>query len=124
LFAVGIILYVLLAASHPFQRANDYQTLRALRHAELPDPRPRRADVPVALDNLMRTMLAKDPAARVQTARDLQRELELCCVENGIQASTVDVGKWARELVGDEVEAPEKPGLTDDRGTIEISSPF
>ena len=125
LFAVGIVLYVLLTQQHPFQRPNDHQTLRALRHAELPDPRPVRGDVPAALDRILLRALAKDPADRFQTARALGHEIELACVENGVRASTLDVGTWVRALVGeDEILPGGAGGLVPEGGWIELSSPY
>jgi serine/threonine protein kinase len=63
IYSLGCLLFELLTGDPPFLGLGD--TLRA-RHLQDPAPsaRAQRADVPYALDQLITSMLAKDPAAR------------------------------------------------------------
>ena len=75
LFAVGIMLYEVLAGRHPFAATSRIELqINILRAAPLP-LRVRRPDVPVALEELISRTLSRAPADRPATAVELQREL-------------------------------------------------
>jgi serine/threonine protein kinase len=70
LFAFGVILYEMLTGTHPFAGSTSAAIVSAILTVE-PSP------VGSAhLDHIVRRCLAKDPAERWQTARDLMLELE------------------------------------------------
>jgi Tol biopolymer transport system component len=76
LFAFGVMLYEMIAGSRPFDAELDRELVTAIVERE-PAPLATRAPlVPGGLDRLVVTCLAKDPAERWQTARDLLRELQ------------------------------------------------
>ena len=77
LFALGAVLYEMLAGKRPFHRATPVETMNAILHDEPPDlataaPRP----VPPALERIVHHCLEKDAAARFQSARDVAFNLE------------------------------------------------
>ena len=78
LFALGAILYEMLAGRRAFDGASPADVQSAILSKE-PDPRPDsvRVPLPPGLDRVLRRMLEKDPAARWQHSRDLAFELEL-----------------------------------------------
>jgi diguanylate cyclase (GGDEF)-like protein len=69
LFAVGAILYELVARRPAVMRTSPVDTLHAIIHDEPPPLSPAR------LDQLVRSALAKDPARRVASARELEAQL-------------------------------------------------
>jgi eukaryotic-like serine/threonine-protein kinase len=89
LFAVGIMLYEVLAGRHPFE-ASSLTELQAniLRSAPLP-LRVRRPEVPQALEELIGWALARTPAARPSSAIELQRAL-VASAPQASPASTAD----------------------------------
>ncbi|HVS01795.1 MAG TPA: serine/threonine-protein kinase, partial [Thermoanaerobaculia bacterium] len=74
-FALGVVLYEMLAGSRPFAGETAAETLTAiLRHD--PEPLARAAPrVPPPLRWIVERCLAKDPADRFDTTRDLARDL-------------------------------------------------
>jgi serine/threonine-protein kinase len=71
LYAVGVVLYEMVAGQKPFVGASPEHTMQLALHRP---PRPLRAlrrDVPSALDRLIRRALAKDPARRFQDAEEM-----------------------------------------------------
>jgi serine/threonine-protein kinase len=75
IYSLGVTCYHLLAGHPPFRGASAFEV--ALQHVRSePEPLSRvRPDLPPALCDLVHRMMAKDPAARPQTGRDLLREL-------------------------------------------------
>ncbi|HEX6065091.1 MAG TPA: protein kinase [Longimicrobiales bacterium] len=75
LYALGVVMYEALAGAHPFGARSSVALLAA--HREEP-PAPlvvRRPDVPPALASLVLALLAKDPAARPQSAQAVLQAL-------------------------------------------------
>jgi hypothetical protein len=75
LFSLGSVLYHLCTGEPPFPGPTLRAILAGVREAE---PRPIRdlnADIPVALEDIIRRLMAKDPAERYQSARQLVRAL-------------------------------------------------
>ncbi len=71
-WALGVMLYQMLVGSLPFRGANMEALLQAILET---DPPPVGPDVPVELDRIARTCLAKNPAARYPSAADVAAEL-------------------------------------------------
>jgi Tol biopolymer transport system component len=75
LFALGAILYEMLAGERAFKRETSAETMTAILREDALDLPPARAIAP-ALDRIVRHCLEKDPADRFQTARDVAFALE------------------------------------------------
>src|SRR5208283_2706969 len=68
-FAVGIILWELLAGQRLFLGDTDFQTVKRVQAAQVPSVSQINKKVPAELEKIIMRTLARDPAARYQTAR-------------------------------------------------------
>ncbi len=76
LFPVGVILWELLSGARLFLRANEPATLMALVSDDIPDVAVLRDDIDPAWQPFVRRALARDPAKRYPSARDMLAELD------------------------------------------------
>ncbi len=76
LFSLGAILFELLTGEHAFRGDTTADTLRAVLDHEPPPPSSLRPEVPRWLDRIVARCLAKDVAARFESARDLAFALQ------------------------------------------------
>jgi hypothetical protein len=76
LFALGALLYEIFTGKRAFQRDTAAETMTAILREDPPDLALSRADLPPALDRIVRHCLEKNPAERFQTARDVAFALE------------------------------------------------
>ena len=92
IFALGAVLYEMLAGRRPFESETTASVITAILHADPPPLAllPSR-DVPAPLEHLIRTCLAKDPDDRWQSARDVQRELSF--IDDGRTTAVVTRAK-------------------------------
>jgi Tol biopolymer transport system component len=71
LFALGCVLFEMLAGRRAFQRDTSAETMTAILREEPPDLSAARADLPPALDRIVQHALEKEPQARFQSAGDI-----------------------------------------------------
>ena len=76
LFALGAMLFELLTGRRAFDRDSRVETLNAVLHDDIPALGAAAANVPMAVDRIVRRCLDKDPDARFQSARDLAFALD------------------------------------------------
>jgi len=82
-YALGVMLFVMLAGEHPFGRGAAVSMLVSHVHEPVPalaEGRPG-VQVPASLEWVVRSCLAKDPADRFASARELARALKICELE-------------------------------------------
>jgi eukaryotic-like serine/threonine-protein kinase len=91
IFAVGIILWELLAGQRLFLGETDFQTVKKVQQAVVPSISNINKRVPPELERIMNKTLAREPAARYQTARDLGMELSKFLFAFGQPVSTYDI---------------------------------
>ncbi len=75
IFAFGIVLYEMVARVHPFKAETQRSTLDAIRRCSIGPPSQRFPGAPLSLDDLIVSMLAKDPSAR-PTASEVAEKLD------------------------------------------------
>jgi TolB-like protein len=75
IFALGTILYEMLAGRRPFDGSSPTDVLASIVRDE-PPPLPRAATIPVALERIIGRCLEKPPSGRFQSAHDLAFALE------------------------------------------------
>jgi hypothetical protein len=71
LFSLGSVLYHMCTGELPFPGPTLKATLTGVREAEARPIRDLNADIPPALEDLIRRLMAKDPAERCSSAREL-----------------------------------------------------
>ena len=75
-FSLGLLIYELVTRTRPFERPTTAQSLSATIEADPPAIETLNPDVPPHLAAIVSRLLAKDPAERYESTRDLSRELK------------------------------------------------
>jgi serine/threonine protein kinase len=91
IFAVGIILWELLAGQRLFLGDTDFQTVKKVQAAVVPSISQINKKVPPDLEKIIARALARDPAQRYANARDLGMELSKFMFRHGVPVSTFDI---------------------------------
>ena len=76
LFSFGVVLYEMLGGRRPFHGKTTADTISAVLREDPPELMATGRDVPPVLERIVRHCLEKDPAARFQSARDVEFSLE------------------------------------------------
>jgi serine/threonine-protein kinase len=93
IFAVGIILWEMLAGRRLFLGESDLETVRLVQKAEIPPLRQFNPKIPAELERVLHKGLAADPARRYQTARDFGRDLNNIMFHLGRAVSSFDIAQ-------------------------------
>jgi serine/threonine-protein kinase len=91
IFAVGIILWEMLAGQRLFMGDTDFQTVKKVQEAKVPSLLSLNKKVTPELDKIIQKALAQDPKARYQKARDLGKELSHFLFAYGEPVSDFDI---------------------------------
>ena len=74
-FALGAVMYELLAVKRLFHRESDFLTFKAITEEPLPDIRDRRPDLPPAMVAVLTRALAREPSGRFATCAEMAEEI-------------------------------------------------
>jgi serine/threonine-protein kinase len=114
IFAVGIILWELLAGRRLFLGDTDFATVKQVQQSIVPSLRQMRNDVPEELDRIIARSLAKDPNQRYGSARDLGRDLTSFLYHYGKPVSAFDISELVRgSMAQRKKKAPDKASIID-----------
>jgi tRNA A-37 threonylcarbamoyl transferase component Bud32 len=102
-FALGVIVYEMLALRRLFQRKTDYLTFRAVMEQPIADIRGYRPDCPDPLALALMRALERDPADRFETARQFGSAL--------LDAVAAIQRPWTQGEIGDFVAASFAPDI-------------
>jgi eukaryotic-like serine/threonine-protein kinase len=91
IFAVGIILWELLAGQRLFLGETDFQTVKKVQQAVIPPASQYNKNVKPELEKILAKTLARDPNNRYQTARELGKDLSKYLYTLGQAVSTFDI---------------------------------
>ncbi|MEO7330383.1 MAG: serine/threonine-protein kinase [Minicystis sp.] len=99
-FAVGIILWEMLSGRRLFFGDTDFATVRLVRDAVIPPITQINSAVPAELEKLLAHVLAREPAKRYATARDLGRDLTRFLYRYGRAVNEDDIALLVRDAIG------------------------
>ena len=74
-WSLGVVLWELLTFRRLFGGRNDAQTVLAICEGTIPDPRELEPSIPAAIANTTMAALCREPIERLQTTRELSRQL-------------------------------------------------
>jgi hypothetical protein len=111
LYALGVVLYELVAGELPFTADNALAVVSLHLYAPVVPPRAYRPDLPPAFEAIILSLLAKRPEDRPASARDTRRLLEHALGDRGAGAELSLLDRIVRgRLVGREQELSEAIG--------------
>jgi len=102
IWAVGAILYHLLAGRPPYEGDNQLATLHLLGSGRSPPPLP--AGVHPAISAIVRRALTHSPEGRCSTASEMRDAIEQGMVAARLTATTADVAAFAARYLADRAE--------------------
>jgi len=101
IFAVGIMLWEMLAGRKLFQGETDYQTVKMVQEAEVPSLRAINPAVPAELENILAVALAKDKRVRYADAAAFSDELLNFIFGNKMRVGAQDLARVVNEVVAE-----------------------
>ncbi len=110
LFALGAVLWEMLAGRKLFRGKSDFETLKNVAELEVPPPSSIRPDAPPELDRVVARALAREPAERYQTAQALADDLDRVLEELRHQPRALP--ELLHELFGAELSSRQIPTTT------------
>jgi eukaryotic-like serine/threonine-protein kinase len=114
IFAVGIILWEMLSGRRLFLGDTDFATVKMVQQAQIPSLRAENPGVPVELEQILGRALAREPAARYLSARDLGKDLTAFLYKLGRPVSAYDVAELVRgAMVHRKKSQPDKASIID-----------
>jgi serine/threonine-protein kinase len=99
-FAMGIVLYEMLATRKPFDTANDAVVVRAILYEKFVPLRTYRPEAPVELERILDKALAKDANERYPDCRAMAHDLERLMLTAGLSATQYEISQLVQRLGG------------------------
>ncbi|WP_437751311.1 serine/threonine protein kinase [Sorangium sp. So ce1389] len=106
IFAVGAILWEMLAGKRLFLGDTDYQTVKLVQQAQIPPLSEINKAVPPELDRLIARSLAREPGDRYGSAREFGRDLTTFLYRFGRPVSAYDIAEHVRSAMALRRRAP------------------
>ncbi|WP_438002813.1 protein kinase [Sorangium sp. So ce321] len=106
IFAVGAILWEMLAGKRLFLGDTDYQTVKLVQQAQIPPLSESNKAVPPELDRLIARSLAREPGDRYSSAREFGRDLTTFLYRFGRPVSAYDIAEHVRSAMALRRRAP------------------
>jgi serine/threonine protein kinase len=103
IFAVAVMLWELTTGLRLRRGDSEIEVMRAIVERDAPTPRTVDADYPPELERIVMKGLRRDPAARYQTARELEHDLEAFVREHRVALSSDGLAAFVRGLYGEEM---------------------
>jgi eukaryotic-like serine/threonine-protein kinase len=104
-YAMGMTLWIALAAVDPWPDLNDAQLVSEILHGELPKLTDTGARIAPGFDEVIQKACARDPAKRYPTALAMGSAIAELGRSTGWMASHTEVAEFVEELCGDRLES-------------------
>ena len=102
IFAIGIVLWEMLAGKRLFWGENDYATVKLIQKANVPRLSPLNREVDEAFEEVLLKSLARDPAARFQSAREFGDALSDYLFRNQRMVTAYDLANLVQLVTSEE----------------------
>jgi serine/threonine protein kinase len=99
-YALGVVLHELVTGRRLFKGEDEFAIMNAIVNRDADPPSTLRADLPSVIDEVIVRALARRPADRTASARELQDALEAAAAELRITPSLAALGDWVVEVCG------------------------
>jgi len=110
-FSLGIILYEISTQHRCFRADSDFDTMHRIVTGDVVRPTRLIQGYPPALEAIVMKALAVDPQQRYQSAGALLEALEAFAVSSRMSLSTMSLGRFMRDMFGDQPEPWLSPAL-------------
>ncbi len=101
IYGLGVTLYEILTGDIPFTGATTDELLAAIQTRDLPDPRERNPEVPVALVSICRKAMEKRPEDRYSTTKSLADDIQHWLADEPVtvhrEALVAQAARWGRK---------------------------
>ena len=91
IWALGVVLWESLTLQRLFVRASQADTVMSVMMDRLRPPSEVRVDLPKELDQITMRAIARNPAHRFSTAREMGRDLMKFCRESGVLVGPIEI---------------------------------
>ena len=105
IFALGVVMYEMLAIKRLFHRDSDFLTFKAITEEAIPDIRDRRPDLPPGMRAALVQAMARDPAGRFDTAQAFGNAIKNSVATLGGPASGADLARLLFTDFSDEMSS-------------------
>jgi serine/threonine protein kinase len=102
-FAMGVVLWEMLAGKRLFKASNDAETLHRILFAPMPTLRGAGIDIPMPLDAVCAKALEREQENRYGSAAEFADELERVARSLGLLATTRDIASYIDGTMGAEI---------------------
>jgi len=102
-FAMGVVLWEMLAGKRLFKGGNDAETLHRILFAPIPTLRGSGVPLPLPLDTVCMKALEREPENRYASAAEFADELERVARSLGILSTTRDIATYVDGSIGAEI---------------------
>ena len=113
IFALGIVLWEMLAGRRLFLGETDYQTVKLVQKAEVPSLQRVNPEADAEFEAVLHKALARDPAQRFQSARDFGDALTGYIFKNQMKVTAYDIANLLKSTLAD------KPKRVQDQSIID-----
>jgi eukaryotic-like serine/threonine-protein kinase len=112
IFSSGIILYELITGERLFLGTNDYETVKQVKEANIPDLKSKSPQLPDELIRILTKSLERDPEKRYQTAGDFAEDLARFLYSYGAAVTKRDISEIvSKALESKVIVAPNIPSI-------------